>query len=495
MKFLQLRPGLFSGMAAIAIAGSVLLASCGGGSSDQSAGVGGTGIVAGEATDFGSIYVNGSRYDTDLSSFTVDGVSFPDQAAANLQVGMYVKLKVETLDGNFTGKALEVVYDDEVQGPVKGISTSSGGVTQRTFTVFGQNITIDETTTIFNGTTFADLDNDDVVEISGFRTSDIDITASYVEFKGILSPGSEVELRGIIGGYVPPTPEFMLDGVLIRFDPMTTTIEVPNGILMDGLFVEVEGTYQEVPERVDADEIEEEDEDFGDDVDDISLQGVISNYDPITGGFKIGGLPIDTSQATELSPANVLDLIDDGVEIEVEGDIVGGVFIADEVELREGESELRSFVSSVDPASNSFVVSFPPLPGTVVVHTNGQTTFEDEAGPTPLENLSLSDLVPAVDFVKVEGIADGGEITAEVVKRRDTDDTELAGAVEAFDNITFNWITVLGVTYNINPNPGGTDFVGFPDAATFFGQLIIGDIIEIQDNFPADGIADEVEEE
>jgi len=139
-------------------------------------------------------------------------------------------------------------------------------------------------------------------------------------------------------------------------------------------------------------------------------------------------------------------------------------------------------------------MNFDSLPDTVTVKTNGQTTFEDEAGPNPLENMSFGDLV-ATDFVRVEGIADGGEVIAEIVKRRDADDTELEGAVEDFDALTYTWIRVLGITYNVDPGAGGTEFEGFPDAATFFGQLDIGDIVEIKDDMPADGIADEIEEE
>jgi hypothetical protein len=58
MKFLQLRRSMSYGIVAITVASSVFLASCGGGGgggSTQSAGIGGTGIVAGKTTGFGSI--------------------------------------------------------------------------------------------------------------------------------------------------------------------------------------------------------------------------------------------------------------------------------------------------------------------------------------------------------------------------------------------------------------------------------------------------------
>ena len=65
----------------LAVCSSLLIA-CGEGSdsSDQTAGIGGTGIVAGKITGFGSIHVNGGKFDIDTSAFLVDGKSFVGQA-------------------------------------------------------------------------------------------------------------------------------------------------------------------------------------------------------------------------------------------------------------------------------------------------------------------------------------------------------------------------------------------------------------------------------
>ena len=171
-----------------AIVIGIVVSACGGGGATQSAGIGGTGInvgkgvVQGRVTGFGSIYINGFKFDTDSSQFIVDGAVKANQAEANLKVGMIVSLEVETEDGSYTGNALQVFYDDEVQGPVSGLAPFSAGETQRTFSVFGQTITIDDTSTLFNselfngaplnpGFGFDTITDDDVVEISGFRTS------------------------------------------------------------------------------------------------------------------------------------------------------------------------------------------------------------------------------------------------------------------------------------------------------------------------------------
>jgi hypothetical protein len=475
----------------------VIVSACGDGGSSQSAGIGGTGIttargyVQGKVTGFGSIFVNGDRFDTDTSEFFVDGIDGATQD--DLAIGMVVTLEVEIEDGVYTGKAFDVIYDDEVQGPVTAspvVVPGSDGA-QKTFEIFGQTVTIDNAETVFAGTSFADLQANDVVEVSGFRISPNEIDASYIEWKETLTEGSEVELRGTISGYAPPVMEFMLDSTLIIFDN-ATEIETESGALDNGLYVEVEGLYRfGPPVSVFAEEIEEEDEGIGigngDDINDVSLQGVISNYVDIS-DFQINGQQVDASQA-ELLPANAETLLADGVEVEVDGDIVGGVLMADELELRDGETRLKAFVSSKSADNTRFEVSFTGLPGSIEVITDNQTLFEDES-PLELPNFSVADLSIG-DFVSVEGVESVDEVAAETVKRLDPDDSELRGQVDAF--VVDTSITVLGITFGVNAGTQYEDSSGPVSSAVFFANLAIGDLVEIEDEEVADGIADEAE--
>jgi hypothetical protein len=242
---------------------------------------------------------------------------------------------------------------------------------------------------------------------------------------------------------------------------------------------------------VDADEIEFEEEGFDDDVDEISLQGVISNYNS-DADFEIDGQAIDAI-AAQFSPVGAT--LSDGLEVEVEGDIVAGVLVADELEIREGETELLAQVSpgSVKPANNSFEIYYPVVPGTVVVRVDAQTLFKDEAGT--VQNFSINDLMDD-DFVKVEGREVSDEVVAVIVKRIDPDNYKLEGAVDSFDSL--QWIQVLGIRYNVD---GVTEYEDENDntltAVEFFDQLTISGIgtqVEIEDDKDApDGIADEVE--
>jgi hypothetical protein len=486
-KPIRLLTIIFSMLVSIA-----MLNACGssGGGSDTTAGIGGTGIAVGKITDFGSVYVNGGVFNTNQSQFIVDGDSNANQD--DLSIGMVVLLRVETNNGIFTDKAIDVVYDDEVEGPITNVTLDSIDPTLKTITVFGQTITIDDTNTLFedNSATpdpnygFATIAVNDVIEVSGFRVTPTEITATYVEKTDDLNPGfSEVELRGTISQFSAMNQNFMLDSVLITFDNMTD-IEV-SGVLDNGLFVEVEGIYFDNPSvLVHAEEIEEEEEGFGDDVDDVSLQGVISNYMG-DDDFEIDGQLIDASGAPFSPPGATLL---DGLEVEVEGDIVGGVLIADELEVREGETELQAQVSPGSVNANGFEVYYPSLPGTVIVNVDAQTLFKDEAGAMPLQDFSINDLNDN-DFLKIEGQEVDGEVVASIVKRIDPDGYKLEGAVDIF--LFGNWIEILGIRYNVD---GVTEYEdNTMTAAMFFGLLQVGDLVEIEDEQVPLGFADDVE--
>ncbi len=471
------------------LASSLMLSACGGGSAASIvlAGIGGTGIVFGPVTGFGSVFVNGRRFDTNAANFIVDGNAGASQA--DLKLGMVLKLKVETEDGLYTGDAITVEYDDDIQGPISGPITTSADGTQKTFSIFGQTITIDDTGTLFEGKSFATIAVNDVVEISGFRVSPVAIEATYVEFKETLDlTNSEVEIRGEIGSYSGGPPEtFVVDGVTVTVDAMTE-IDVPNGILQNGLSVEVEGIIQTATTML-ATRVEFETNELTGDVDDVSLQGIVSNYGSLA-NFEIAGLVIDASSA-QLSPANAAALLANGVEVEVEGDIIGGVLIAEELEIEEGETELKARVSSVTPASNTLEVFYNGLPGMIVVRVDEQTTFKDETGGSPVPNMTINDLV-INDYVKIEGQEVAGEVVAKVVKRDDPEAFKLKGAVDAFDFL--NWIEILGIRYNVDGDTDYEDANGdpVPDAADFFNTLNVGDILEIEDEQPGDGTAEEV---
>ena len=122
---------------------------------------------------------------------------------------------------------------------------------------------------------------------------------------------------------------FEIKGFPVSYSAST---EIDDDILTlaDGLYVEVEGRLNGAGDTLIADEIESEDNDYMDDVDDIEIRGVISDYSSNSMTFMLQDQMVDASTA-ELEPAWLT--LTDGLIVEVEGYIANGVLFADEVEL------------------------------------------------------------------------------------------------------------------------------------------------------------------
>lgn len=450
-----------------------LLTSCGGSGDGQVAGIGGTGITQGEITGFGSIFVNGVEFDTDSSQFEVDGDTTLGQES--LSTGMIVTIKGEVNDDGITGIADSVEFDDQIQGPVSAVTPVSD--TQKILTIFNKSVLIDETSTTYQGTSFAGIATDDIVEISGFNTSATDITATFIRDKGSFPVANEIELKGTVTDFITGSSFFKLAGITINFNG-TTVFDLAGGNLTNGLFVEVKGDLQSSPTSVLAREVELEDDAF-EDGSEVSLQGIVSQVNNAT-SFIVGSQLVDASNVSILPAAG----ISVGINIEVEGEIVNGILVASEIELRDGSVEIKAIVADVNTVSSQIEFQFPLGGDSIFVSINNQTQFEDEfLGASPFD---LINIVPG-NFVKIKGFENDGEIIVSRVKRIDPtgEDTEIQGRVSDYEKGVS--ITLLGMTFSLS---GVTSYepTNLPDL------IKSGDIIELVDK-NSDGIIDEVESE
>ena len=110
-------------LAAVSVLG-LALAGCGGGS--DGVGSGGTGTFSsGTITGFGSIIVNGVRYD-DSGSRVLDAGG-RTRSSADLRLGMVVEIeaseiRTDPVSGRRTASASSIRYGTEIEGPVEALS-------------------------------------------------------------------------------------------------------------------------------------------------------------------------------------------------------------------------------------------------------------------------------------------------------------------------------------------------------------------------------------
>jgi hypothetical protein len=468
---------------AFLIAAGVILSGCGGGGGGVLAavgnggGIGGTGITSNGTIDgFGSIFVNGVEFETDDSEVSLDGVKM---GADSLRLGMVVTVRGTVNNDGKTGTANEVIFDNEVQGPVTAIQVSKDG-DSLLLKVFGIEIIAERTATVFDGVRFETLAVDDLVEVSGFFEKGLQLRATRIEKKSTFVAGaSEVTLKGIVSG---------LSANLFKLGEYTVDSSnadlsnIPGGSLTDGLRVKVHGTLE--GNNIQADRIEKDDsfiDSLGEE-DELSVQGAISNFVDAA-HFDVNGVAVDASNAS-LEPANLV--LANGVIVSAEGTWNGTVLVAKEIESRRGRIELEAKVASVDAAAKTVTLQY--FTGTVTVQVDSTTMLKDDSGQA--NPLTLAAIVSG-DFLEVEAIKLGNDLLASRIHRDSQHDSILQAPVERFNAGAD--ITLLGITFSTT----GAVFESQNDselsAEAFFVALQIGDLVRIRDEDLPDGIADEVE--
>ena len=425
---------------------------------------------------FGSIFVNGVKFETDDSEVSLDGrASTQDK----LRLGMVVTVHGSVNDDGRTGTADQVIFDDEVQGPITAIVTSQDG-DSLLLTVLGVQVIAERSATVFDGVSFNTLALNDLVEVSGFIENTSQLRATRIEKKsGFVDGDSEVELKGIVAGL--NGTRFNLRDVVVDFSGADLS-DVPGGSIVDGLPVEVRGTLS--GNVIVADRVEREDDiAYGfDDDDDLSVQGAISNFAG-AGSFDVNGVAVDATNALLLPLGLVLG---DGVIVEVEGVWNGTTLVAQEVKSRRGRVELEAQVAAVDTENGTVTLQF--FSGIVTVQVDSTTMLNDDTGQ--VNRLTLGDITSG-NFVEVEAIVVGDVLIATRIQREESDDAVLQAQVASFNSGVD--ITLLGITFTT----AGAKFENQNDrdisSQTFFSQLRVGDLVKIKDEQQQDGIADEVE--
>lgn len=493
-----------------AVAEAIACSSGGGGSEVAEGGIGGTGISSGAVTAFGSFFVTGTEWSLGATgSVEIDGEtqgamgSFDED---DLELGMYLRVDGDRDGGSGTGTAESVRYDEAILGAVEG-SPAQVSSDRRTFTVLGQMVTMVDGQTVFAGTSFLDLDQDDVVEVSGPVDSAGGIRATRIEKRGSLMLGTtQVEVKGRVSDLGPGV--FDLGSAEVSFDcaSFTDCSALPGAAVADGQDVEVEAvqTGAGATPELEASLVRpfEPIADALADAQNVELEGVIDDFVSLS-SFTVNGLAVDASSA-ELEP-DAPSRFGDGVYVEVSGDAAGGVLVAERLELEEGEALVLAQIGSdgLDRVGSGEIVLLAEgvmgQPGyqELVVEVSAATRIEDHVGGDP--DLNLGELMVG-DFLVVHGIAlPGGRLRASGIDREDVGELKLRGPVESVDTDSGDGVVgyrVLGIFVELVQ---GTTSVPGGDVDAFLATVVPGDILQAKDD--EDGsettfdIADEVERE
>tara|TARA_R110000782_G_scaffold180899_2_gene271337 strand:- start:1088 stop:2509 length:1422 start_codon:yes stop_codon:yes gene_type:complete len=466
------------------------ISACGGGSSsptttaptaDQPTPV----TAVGKLTGFGSVYVNGVEYETGSTTYEIDDVQ--GSGDSDLTVGMIVRVKGSVNADGATGTANSVSYDDDIEGPVENLMVDATDASIKTFTVFGTSIIVNSQTVFdaeddpaFGFDTLMDGDN---VEVSGEYQGDT-LYASYVEKQD--AADNDFEVKGTVSSV--NGDKFVL--TLANGRIITVTIapgaSIPNAGVMDGQYVEVEGTVPDPvnePDSLLATKVELEDEDHFDSNDDeAEIKGPLT-FDAAASTWSINVTTIEFSSDTRYEPQSLADAIADGSAdgrvVEVEGQYVNGILKVDKAEDESDEIEFHAIadtVTATDAKNGVITLGFGVPTTTLDIAVNGTTMFKDDDATTPFDLRNLANGT----HVEISARRDtAGGLLASKLEVDDDIGIKIEGMLDAIDDVS---VTVVGVTFSTDPT-----ITAFPD-----GMPAPGDYVSVEDD-NEDGIVDTVE--
>ena len=478
-------------------------------SGDGSTAGGATGVTSsGVVTGFGSVFVNGVRYQTEnarIISADDDSVILENPSNAQLQsvlgVGQVVTVRgTRTDDSN--GVADTVRFDDELVGEITAVSAGDGS-----FVVLGQTVSVTPDTIIDDSIIEAarggaEIPNDvrvgDVPEtldqllsagmlvgVSGFPSQN-GLEATRIEDvsaqTGVGGGQLEAEVKGFVRNLVPG--QFEINGLTVIYDDGDLDSEDFSSLTLgNGQYVEVHGTALSAT-MIDASRIELEDHFVDDDFDsgEIEIEGVIQQVRPDvqgTGGMiVINGLEV---RVNDVSPFS------EGLRVEIKGFLQtdGSVVITRLQD--ESEDTVRTEDIAVSADATSFVTRLG-----LTISPSERSRLEDDTLNDD-DNLSINAFLGNVTGQRVEARGfplDGGTAWTRLEIEDDNDqDCRLRGPVANItgDAADFSF-TIEGVVIDVSQvSDNNFEAAGAFGRTAFFNQLSPGAIVQAKSDVSGSG--------
>ena len=339
---------------------ALVVSACGGGGSTGSVATGAptataSSFAAGPITGFGSVIVNGVRFDDSQATVTDDdGVTHRND---ELRLGMMAEIESAGITSDSTGShslAKLIRFGSEIIGPVSAIAANGSSL-----------VVLGETVQVNAATLFAD---------------------SLVGGLAALTPGtSVVEVHGLLdvatGTYIatrieakPNAPFFKLRGVVSNIDKTAHTLRIGSGTetisydtisaavpvaLDNGLLVRVRLQTSQVAGKWVAATIVSAVRKL-EDHDDAELEGAITASTFATDKkFSVGSVAVDATNAS--FPAGSIGIVL-GARVEVKGSAVNGVVVATRVTIETEHDrealgfELHGAISALDTSAKTFLL-------------------------------------------------------------------------------------------------------------------------------------------
>lgn len=402
----------------------------------------------GTVTGFGSVYVNGVRYETT-----------PEQQA-NLKVGMQVNLQgKQGADGGFA-VADSISYDATAKGVVTAVDYA-----KQTITVLGQEFGVDKRTKL--DIAFIELNTGDFVEISALHQGQGQYIATRIDVE---EQSGEFEVEGKVSELNLDAKTFKLGALIVDYSQASEV----EGTIENDAIVEVEASNLPVEGVLLADSVEVESANSAPSGAVAKFEGIVTQVSD--DAFAIGGHTFTLSDETDYKKGD-----DDDLQVGMRVFVLAVVteddgLIAKKVRFdKQSEIELTGVIDAIDLEAQTLTV----FGSTYFV--DSYTQFEDESdaedNELKLEKLNIGDVVEieAFGFEDAYVVRDLERISASDFNAQQ--EHEVEGKVTAV-NAAEQTITVGKLVFAIN---GATELEleSDVDLTVFFEKVAAGDIAEV----------------
>jgi hypothetical protein len=345
-----------------------------------------TAYAAGPITGFGSIIVNGVRYDD--STATVVDEDDAGKTRDALKLGMMVEVDGNQFDrANNLCKALRIRFGSAIIGPVTQVSSAAG-----TLVVLGQTVAVTDTT-VFDDSFVGGLGGISVGAVIEVHAQLDAATGKYTATR--IEPRADAltyKLRGVVANLDITGKTFTLGDALINYGGIAAD-QLPEA-LANGLMVrvrlqtaQVNAQWVAVSVRHGVRKIE--------DRADAQLRGTITAF-TTTSDFEVNGLKVNAAQASFPDGTSGVVL---GAAVEVEGKVVDGVLVAAKVELdaRHAQErhvvELHGPIGALDTTAKTFKLRGVNVSygGNVVFKDGSETDLKNGTAKLEVRGLLMAD--------------------------------------------------------------------------------------------------------
>ncbi len=401
-------PVLFSRCAlTVALSAALFtLGACGGGSTDANgnsnpaaAAPSGTASSAiGSVTGFGSVIVNGVRYDDSDARVLLDekGADL-NWVSSALKVGMQVEVKGEGL------KASAISVASTLRGPVTAVSPSG-------LTVLGQTVSVDtdgaDAVALEGFTAFADIKVGDWIEVHAVEAAAGAFKATRIERESS-AESQAIRLSGRIAGIDLVAKTFKLGSMTVNFS--SAQLNPAQAVLANDMRVRVYSDAAPTGSVVTAKRIKVRELSLAG-ARDGNIGGVVSEFTSAS-NFTVHGIKVDATAAVFKN--GVAADLTQGVSVRIKGALKDQVFIATEIEFKKksgaesGEIKVIGVVTDFVSVSN-FKLRGQQIDASAANFSNGKAT--DLANGSILELngkiVGGNVMANAIEFVSAKGPVD-----------------------------------------------------------------------------------------